>query len=75
MWGRWLGYNPNYMKATDKKPIDDPAAPPVPGISGTVLHGAPAGFTRVQMTLTAEQVKELEAKGCIVKRLPDPGQA
>ena len=40
-----------------------------------VLPGGPAGFTRVQMTLTADQVEQLEAQGCIVKRLPDPGQA
>lgn len=54
---------------------DKPAAPTVEGITGTVLPGGQPGFTRVHMTLTAEQVAHLEAQGCIVRRLPEPGQA
>lgn len=57
----------------DKPAADDPSR--LPGVHGTIIGGAPSGFTRVKMTLTAEQVEALKARGYVLRRISDEGEA
>jgi len=51
--------------------VGDPSLPE--GIHGTVIPGAPPGYTRVAMTLTPEQVESLKARGFVVRKVGEPG--